>query len=193
MEDVTALGGVPALTLLTIFATVYLALAGRKKEAVLTLVVAVGAFVLNTALKSYFDRPRPEVFEAVKPASSSFPSGHAMGSMAIYVTHGVLLARLAPTWVARVFATFSTVTIALAIAFSRMWLGVHYPTDVLAGALLGLAWALTVLCADEVFRRRRPVVPGVSAPAAPGAAGTAAAPGAAGAEREAVPAEAEPA
>lgn len=155
MNDITALGGVTVLTTVTIFAAVYLALAGRKQEAALTIVVALGVFLLNLFLKSLFGRPRPNIFERPDIGSTSFPSGHAMASMACYVTYGVLLARLAPTWTARAFATTSAVFVALVIAFSRVWLGVHYPTDVAAGALLGLAWALTVLCADEVFRRER--------------------------------------
>lgn len=153
VRDITALGGVAALALLTIFTAVYLALVGRRGESALTVVVAVGVLLLNSSLKEFFDRPRPLVFERPEVAGSSFPSGHAMSSMAIYVALGIMLARLAPTWSARAFAMGSTVVLALLVAFSRMYLGVHYPTDVAAGALLGLAWALTVLCAAEVFRR----------------------------------------
>lgn len=153
-HDITALGGTPALALLTIFASVFLALSGRRQEAVLTIVVALGVLFLNTGLKHWFARPRP-AFVAHDAEGFSFPSGHAMSSMAIYVTQGVLLARLAPAWAARVFAMLSVVALASLVAFSRCYLGVHYPTDVIAGALAGLAWALTVLCADEVFRRSR--------------------------------------
>jgi undecaprenyl-diphosphatase len=154
-RDVTALGGPAGLTLLTLFTTVYLFLAGRREDSLLTIVAAGGAITINVLLKHHFERPRPIVVEHAQVFTSSFPSGHSMTSMAIYLTLGVLLARLAPTWSARVFATASTVFIALLIASSRMYEGVHYLTDVSAGASLGLAWSLSVLCAAEVFRRRR--------------------------------------
>jgi undecaprenyl-diphosphatase len=153
-RDFTALGGFTTLTLLTVFVTGYLFLARRRGEAALTVAVAAGALAIDSALKSHYDRPRPEVFAHTDTVyTSSFPSGHSMMSMAIYLTLGVLLARLAPTWSARLFATGSTVVVALLVASSRMYAGEHFPTDVMAGALLGLAWALTVLCAAEVYRR----------------------------------------
>jgi undecaprenyl-diphosphatase len=155
MQDITALGGVAALTLLTIFTTAYLFLARRPREAVLTLVAAIGASAINAGLKNIFERPRPQLWDRPIEFSHSFPSGHSMSSMAIYLTLGVMLARLAPTWSARIFTTVAVVFMSLMVAFSRMYLGVHYPTDVTAGALLGLAWALVVLSADEVFRRER--------------------------------------
>jgi undecaprenyl-diphosphatase len=154
-QDVTALGGTTVLTLFTIFVALFLKLAGRGKEALLTVIVSLGCLLLSTLLKGHYLRPRPEVFARPDVHGWSFPSGHSMSSMAIWLTQGVLLARLAPTWSARVFATGAAIVLAMLVAMSRMWIGVHYLTDVTGGALCGLAWALTVLCADEVFRRER--------------------------------------
>jgi undecaprenyl-diphosphatase len=153
--DITALGSLPVLTLLTVAATGYLWLARRRAEALLGVAVAGGAGALSALLKHWIGRPRPTIVQHGQVFSSSFPSGHAMTSMAIYIAIGIFLARLAPTWSARVFATGLAIAVAVLVASSRIYLGVHYPTDVAAGALLGLAWALAVLTAAEVFRRAR--------------------------------------
>jgi len=151
--DLSALGGWVALSLLSTFATVYLWLCRRRWDALIVVVVSAGGVVLNQLLKHAFARPRPSIFEHGNVVDSgSFPSGHSMMSMAIYLAHGALLARLAPTRLARAFALTTATVLPVAIACSRMYLGVHYPTDVAAGLLLGLAWALTALCAAEVVR-----------------------------------------
>lgn len=160
MLDITALGSIAVLTILTIGASGFLFLSQRRGDALLAFVVPVLAGAINTLLKFYFARPRPSILAPGQVVHSpSFPSGHAMSSMAIYLTLGILLARLAPTWRARLFATAAAVVTSLLVSFSRLYLAVHYPTDVIAGALFGLALALAALTADEVYRRA-PVGPG---------------------------------
>lgn len=155
MTEITALGSPTVLALLSLGAVGYLALARRRGEALLAAAVAGGSAALNGALKHWIERPRPALFAHGHVYTSSFPSGHSMSSMAIYLSLGIFLARLAPTWSARVFATAFAIVVALLVAFSRLYEGVHYPTDVAAGALLGLAYALAVLTAAEVYGRSR--------------------------------------
>ncbi len=182
-RDITALGSAAVLGLLTFATCGTLLFCGRRQDAFLAAAVAIGAGLLNATLKIYFDRPRPPLAEEV--FSPSFPSGHALASMAIYLALGLLLARMAPAWRARIFVTALALLFAALVAFSRVYLEVHYPTDALAGALAGLAWAIAILVADEVYRRRpapprgegearAPAEPPGDAPAA-GAAGSASA------------------
>jgi undecaprenyl-diphosphatase len=167
MTEITSLGSPTVLGLLAVGATGYLWLARRRGEALLAAAVAGGSAALNGALKHWIARPRPSLFAHGHVYTSSFPSGHSMSSMAIYLSLGIFLARLAPTWSARVFATSLAIGTALLVAFSRIYEGVHYPTDVAAGALFGLAYAAAVLTAAEVYRRTRE---------APGSAGVAGGP-----------------
>ncbi len=156
MIELTALGSATVLVLFGLFSVAFLFLAGRRGEAALVAVVAIGVSAINSLLKWWFARPRPTLFETGVVYTTSFPSGHSMSAMAIYLVGGVLLARLAPTWSARVLSLAAAIVLSIMVAFSRLYLGVHYPTDVVAGALGGLAWALVVLCAAELYRRRPP-------------------------------------
>lgn len=167
VHDASALGGWVVLSLLSVFAALYLALCGRGRDAALLAVIAAGGATVNELLKVAFGRPRPSVFpHATYVESASFPSGHAMMSMAIYVACGALLARLAPTRAGRAWAVSVGVLVALLVAASRCYLGVHYPTDVVAGSLVGLAWTLLALTTARA-------VEGRAAAAARGAEGAA--------------------
>ncbi|WP_020179116.1 phosphatase PAP2 family protein [Methylopila sp. M107] len=143
MIDVTSLGGVAVLTLLSVLAVAYFLVARRYASALFLTVAVGGGALLNTALKIGFARPRPDLVDhLVQVQSLSFPSGHAMSSAVIYLTIGALLAQSEPRWAIRgyIFAVAGLLT--LLIGVSRVYLGVHYPTDVLAGWALGAAWAL---------------------------------------------------
>ena len=103
----------------------------------------IGGAILTNLLKNVFARPRPDLVDhLVAVHSMSFPSGHAMGAAATFLTLGALLARTERKKVVRgyIFAVAGLLT--LMVGFSRVFLGVHYPTDVLAGWTLGAAWAL---------------------------------------------------
>lgn len=155
MLDFTALGGVSVLTLLTILA-VGLLLAQRKWRRALFLVGAIsGGALLNAGLKIGFARPRPElVAHLVKVHDLSFPSGHAMNSAVVYLTLGVLLARAENGRRIKAYILGGAVLLTLLVGCSRVYLGVHYPTDVLAGWTVGASWATLCWLVAEWWRQR---------------------------------------
>jgi undecaprenyl-diphosphatase len=142
MRDLTALGSVVVLTTITLAAAIYLVLA-RKARVALFLLVAIGGVVIGFALKAGFARPRPDLVpHAVRVFTGSFPSGHSMMSAVTYLTLGALLARVEPRRSIKVYLVGLAVLIALVVGISRIYLGVHWPSDVIAGWALGAAWAL---------------------------------------------------
>lgn len=155
MLDFTALGGVAVLTLLTILA-VGLLLAQRKWRRALFLAGAVsGGAILNAALKIGFARPRPDLVEhLVKVHDLSFPSGHAMNSAVVYLTLGVLLARAENGRRVKAYILGGAVLLTLLVGCSRVYLGVHYPTDVLAGWIVGASWSTLCWLVAEWLRQR---------------------------------------
>lgn len=141
-RDVTALGGVAVLTLIVIAVLGFLLL--RRMVGAMWLVVAatLGGLVVSTVLKQWFERPRPDIVPHLSPTyTSSFPSGHSLLSATVYLTLGALLGRFVQEF--RLKAYFLIVALALTflVGLSRVYLGVHWPTDVLAGWCAGLAWA----------------------------------------------------
>lgn len=153
--EVTALGDGLVVAML-IFISSAILWATRHRYSVLLLWVALlGAVVLVEVLKTTFDRPRPAVFEyrgGYSVGSPSFPSGHALGSTVAYVTLAYLIARLQARPLLRRLTTTIGVLTVLAIGASRMYLGVHYPSDVLAGFAVGLAWATLCALGVEALR-----------------------------------------
>jgi undecaprenyl-diphosphatase len=123
----------------------------RRREATTLGVVSVGAIGLNYWLKILFGRARPELWSWIVDANHhSFPSGHAMMSMAIYGFIGYMLAKQFPQWRRRIVV--STAVLIVAIGFSRLYLGVHWPTDVLAGYAVGLAWLIACILYLELWQ-----------------------------------------
>ena len=138
--DITALGGTTVLGLV-ILAIAGLALVLRKPHmALLLLVAGGGGMLVNTGLKNLFGRTRPTVVPQLDAVHTlSFPSGHAMVSAAVYLSLAVLAARLVRPRHAKVYVVAVAATLTVAVGVTRVYLGVHYPTDVAGGALLGLA------------------------------------------------------
>ena len=159
MTEVTPLGtGIVVLAVVGVTAA-FLWHTEHKISAQLLLAATAGNIILNNVLKLYFDRARPSVFEwETHAASSSFPSGHAMSATVVYGTVAYLLARLQKhAWSRAVTLVAATILIAL-ICMTRLYLGVHYPSDVLGGIIVGLAWAafcMATLEASIVLARRR--------------------------------------
>jgi undecaprenyl-diphosphatase len=123
------------------------------------LAATAGNILLNNVLKLFFDRARPSVFEwGTHAASSSFPSGHAMSATVVYGTVAYLLARLQKHgWARAITLTLAVIMIVL-ICLTRLYLGVHYPSDVLGGIIFGLAWSgfcMATLEASLALARRR--------------------------------------
>ncbi|WP_082505075.1 phosphatase PAP2 family protein [Aureimonas sp. Leaf324] len=142
MRDLTALGGYTVLSLILLLAVTYLLMKGKRASALMMAVAVVGGVILSNLLKIGFDRQRPDVVaHLVDVHSLSFPSGHAMLSAVTYLTLGALLARSERGIVMRAYFMGVAIVLTLLIGSSRVYLGVHYPTDVLAGWCAGSAWA----------------------------------------------------
>lgn len=145
MRDVTALGGHVVLTLVTLAVAFYLLLAGKRGAALLVIVAVGGGMLLSTGLKLVVDRARPDLVPHGQHVyTASFPSGHAMISASTYLTLGLLVARLSQRRRAKAFAVGMAVLVTLGVGVSRVYLGVHWPSDVLAGWTAGGAWAALV-------------------------------------------------
>lgn len=154
VRDVTALGGTTILGFLTISAAAFLLLRGNRRTALILIVAVVGGTLLSMVFKDFFARPRPTVVPVeVEVLNYSFPSGHAMLAAATYLTIGALLSRTQKRTVIKIYILVLSVVLTVAIGFSRVYLGVHWPTDVLAGWLAGAVWALVVVFAADLWRR----------------------------------------
>ena len=141
--DISALGGFTVLWLISLAAIGYLLLLGRRLDAILIAGSIGGGSILNAILKAGFGRPRPEVVpHLVQVSNASYPSGHAMLSAVAYLTLAAILARSAPHLAARIYLVALAVVLVILIGLSRLYLGVHWPSDVLGGWCLGSAWAL---------------------------------------------------
>lgn len=143
MKDLTSLGSTAVLALITVAAVGYLVIE-RKYHAVLFVIAAVGGgTLLSTLLKLGFERPRPDlVAHGAEVFTASFPSGHAMMSTVTYLTLGALLARVQQRHRIKLYFLAVAVIISLIVGITRVYLGVHWPTDVLAGWTVGAAWGL---------------------------------------------------
>jgi undecaprenyl-diphosphatase len=142
-RDITALGSFSIVGIVLFGVAGYFLLVGKRATAVLMLVAVIGGGALNSLLKLVFVRPRPDIFSPVaRVFTASFPSGHAALSAITYITLGVLLARTTPSRNLRIFFVGISIALTILIGVSRVYLGVHYPTDVLAGWCVGLFWAV---------------------------------------------------
>lgn len=160
MVDLTALGGVAVLTLVTLFAAGFLVSVRKPALALFVLASVGGGALVSSILKSFFLRPRPQLVEhLVQVNSASFPSGHAMNSAVVYLTLGALLARSMSNWRARVYLLLVSMVLVVLIGFTRIFVGVHWPTDVLAGWSVGAAWAILCSLAAQSLQRRSAVEP----------------------------------
>ncbi len=156
VELFTHLGS--GLWLIPLAAVAVVLLASRRAwaDALLVAMATAGALVLNPLFKEFFSRPRPALHDPdLTLRTFSFPSGHAMGSAAVYGALAIVLARRlrGTVWAPLVVAT--TVLVVLLIGASRVYLGAHYPTDVVAGWILGLAWLLVCVLALTIREGRR--------------------------------------
>ncbi|MEZ4615982.1 MAG: phosphatase PAP2 family protein [Caldilineaceae bacterium] len=142
MRDFTALGGFGVLTIITGSVLGYLLLQGKVRGALFILVTIVGGMLLSLLLKEGFARPRPDLVpHGSIVLTSSFPSGHSMLSAATYLTLGALLARLQPNPRLKIYILTLAIFLMVVVGISRVYLGVHWPTDVLAGWTAGAVWA----------------------------------------------------
>jgi undecaprenyl-diphosphatase len=145
LRDCTALGHAGVLTVMTLVVSGFLLLQGKTRVTVLVVVAVAGGMLLSTMLKRGFDRPRPDLVPYdMRSDSASFPSGHAMLAAVVYLTLGALLARVQPQRRLKIYVLGVAVLLTVLVGCSRVYLGVHWPTDVLAGWAAGAAWALGI-------------------------------------------------
>jgi undecaprenyl-diphosphatase len=142
-RDFTALGSVAILLLITAAAIGYLRLIGKKHSALVVLIAVIGGQLCSTLLKMGFDRARPDLVpHGSFVYTASFPSGHAMMSAVTYLTLGALLASVHSPLRIKGYVLSLALVLTLLVGVSRVYLGVHWPTDVAAGWSIGAAWAL---------------------------------------------------
>lgn len=148
--DISALGGGAVLTLMTLVVLGYLALERRWHAMIFLVIAALGGMGLNRAMKAFFGRERPDIVPHLSEVSSaSYPSGHSMLSSIIYLALGVMLARSVPSRRLKVYVIAVALGLSFLVGLSRIHLGVHYPTDVIAGWAAGTTYA--VLCALAAY------------------------------------------
>ncbi|MBF5045414.1 phosphatase PAP2 family protein [Aggregicoccus sp. 17bor-14] len=156
-RDATALGGVPVLAFITLTVAGFLALSGKGRSLWLVLGTTLGGLALSLLLKEGFARPRPDVVpHLTQTLTASFPSGHSMLSAVVYLTLALQVSALVPKRRLKVYVICIALLLTVLIGLSRVYLGVHYPTDVLAGWAAGLAWALLSALVARALRRRSP-------------------------------------
>jgi undecaprenyl-diphosphatase len=155
MRDLTALGSPSVMALFVLAVAGALAVRRQYHALGLLLVATIGGVLLNELLKAVFARPRPPVaFHLTEVRSMSFPSGHAMESAIIYLTLAALLARLVQPRLLRLYFIGLAFFLTFVVGVSRVYLGVHYPSDVLAGWTAGLAWALLCWAVARYLQQR---------------------------------------
>ena len=142
-RDITSLGSIIVVVVTTAAVAGYLFLTNKPGVAWLMLLAVTGGIGLNTLLKLVFARPRPDVVTpAARVFTTSFPSGHATLSAIAYLTIGALLSRAFPSATLDLYFMVLAVLLTVLVGCSRIYLGVHHPTDVLAGWCIGAAWAI---------------------------------------------------
>lgn len=155
--DLTSLGGISVLTLFAVIALTFLLIQRKRLSALLLVVGLAGGVALSEGLKAFFERERPPVeYQAVETLNASFPSGHALLSTVFYLSLGVMLTRAFPRKRLKAFVLGAAVFIALLIGLTRVYLGAHWASDVVAGWCAGAAWAMALwLIAYAVERRQQ--------------------------------------
>jgi len=158
--DVTSLGSAGVLITLALLVIGYLLVARRYGLAILTLAANAGGWILEVVLKASFGRQRPSVVPHLEHVtSSSFPSGHSMLSAVVYLTLGALLARSTANRSLRIFYVAAGMFLTVIVGATRVYLGVHYPTDVMGGWIAGFGWAVLCALVAQALQRRRVVEP----------------------------------
>lgn len=143
VRDISALGSTIVLTLAVLTVVGYLLIVQAPQKAAFLLATACAGTLLNRILKLGVGRPRPDVVtHGTYVANESFPSGHSANSAIVYLLLGMMLARIQISYPAKVYIFMVCALLTVMVGLSRIYLGVHWPTDVIAGWVLGTGWAL---------------------------------------------------
>lgn len=154
-RDLTALGGVAVLVLTTVVVSGFFLLQRRWSTTMYILATVGGGILISGIAKDFFDRARPDLVpHGSLVHTASFPSGHSMMAAVAYLTLGALVARVQPRMTLKVYTLSVAVLLTLLVGVSRVYMGVHWPTDVAAGWLAGGAWAMVCLIAARALARR---------------------------------------
>lgn len=154
--DLTSLGGISVLALFAVIAFAFLLIQRKRLSAALLAIGLAGGVGLSEGLKAVFGRQRPpQDFQAVETLNASFPSGHALLSAVFYLTLGVMLTRAFPRAHLKAFVLVVAMTIALLIGLTRVYLGAHWASDVVAGWSVGAAWAMVLWLVAYAIGRRQ--------------------------------------
>ena len=157
-SDLTSLGGISVLTLLAVIAIAFLLIQRKRLSALLLVLGLAGGVALSEGLKALFGRARPPApFQAVETLNASFPSGHALLSTVFYLTLGVMLTRAFPRAHLKAFVLVASMTVALLIGLTRVYLGAHWASDVFAGWCAGAAWAMALWLVAYAIGRQQAV------------------------------------
>lgn len=156
MMDLTTLGGTAVLVTLVAVVVGFMLFAGMAGPALFTVLSIGGGTAFSQLLKIFYDRPRPDLVEHLAAIqTASFPSGHATMATLVYLTLGAMVVRLVDGHALRVYVMVVAVLLSAIVGVSRVYLGVHWPTDVLAGWALGAAWAACSWLVVAGLRRLR--------------------------------------
>lgn len=170
MRDVTAFGGTGPLAFITLACCLYLLLRRRRRTAVFVFLAIAGGQLMSSLLKAGFERPRPDLVpHGMTVYTASFPSGHAMMTAIVYLTLAALLARSESRTRLKAFLLLLAVSVTLLVGVSRVYLGVHWPSDVLGGWMIGSAWAAGCWSLAVLLQRQGRIEGDVERASPPGA------------------------
>jgi undecaprenyl-diphosphatase len=159
MKNITALGSATIIVLFTLMITGYLLLQKKYYWLWLVLIATISGALLVAGLKEFIGRTRPTVVtHLLEENSLSFPSGHSMMSAIVYLTQATLLSRIEKSRRVKIYIISVALLLTFLIGISRVYIGVHYPTDVLAGWVAGISWALLCWYVASLLERRRRIV-----------------------------------
>jgi len=153
--DLTALGGSTVLGLVIFSVVGFLLLQTRYHTALFVATTSITGELVGAVLKQTFNRPRPSIVPHLRDVfTTSFPSGHAMESAIVYLTLGALLMRVTTSRLTKTYCMGMAILLTLLVGISRVYLGVHYPTDVIGGWIIGFVWASICWLAAQHFETR---------------------------------------
>ena len=154
--DLTSLGGISVLTLFAVIAFSFLLIQRKRLSALLLVVGLAGGVALSEGLKALFERARPPAaYQAVETLNASFPSGHALLSTVFYLSVAVMMTRAFPKRRLKAYVLGVGMVFALMVGLTRVYLGAHWASDVLAGWSVGAAWAMALWLVSYAVERRQ--------------------------------------
>lgn len=154
--DITSLGGIAVLTVFALVALGFMLILKKRLSAVLLVVGLAGGVALSEGLKAVFERERPPAaYQAVETLNASFPSGHALLSTVFYLSVAVMMTRAFPRRGLKIYVLAVGMVFALMVGLTRVYLGAHWASDVMAGWCVGAAWAMTLWLVSYAAERRQ--------------------------------------